>query len=259
MRFLTRSLLCAAILSVPSYELSFAQPANKGGSPMGGAGKGMAGRAPQGGNAFSGNQRGLVPGPPGQHRGRVTDPSTARHGATHTPGIPQGQLHGRSMERPTANPGQTLQVPRGPSTQSRAQYPAPSNQSTSPSGGVAHKRDLGQMSPSNPGTPLHIPGTTGQSGAVPGATRGNIQAGPSTYQAPGGRTPSHFKPSASAQGEIGQKRNLGQMSPSRPGKPLDVDNAVSLDAPASSASSHDSMPSEVLPRVQRPPGYYGKD
>lgn len=255
MRFLTRSLLCAAILSVPSYELSFAQPANKGGSPMGGAGKGMAGRATQGGNAFSGNQRGLVPGPPGQHRGRVTDPSTARHGTTHTPGIPQGQSLGRSMERPHANPGQTLQVPRGPSTQSRAQYPAPSNQSTSQSGGVAHKRDLGQMSPSNPGTPLHIPGSAGQSGAVPGATRGNIQAGPSTYQAPGGRTPSHFKPSTSAQGEIGQKRNLGQMSPSRPGKPLDVDDAASL----SSASSHDSMPSEVLPRVQRPPGYYGKD
>jgi hypothetical protein len=234
MRVLTRSLLCAAILSVPSYQLSFAQPANKGGSPMGGAGKGMAGRAPQGGNAFSGNQRGLVPGPPGQHRGRVTDPRTARHGATHTPGIPQGQSHGRTMERPTANPGQTLQVPRGPSTQSRAQYPAPLNQSTSPSGGVAHKRDLGQMSPSNPGRPLHIPGSAGQSGAVP---------------------PSHFKPSTSAQGEMGMKRNLGQMSPSRPGKPLDVDDAASL----SSTSSHDSMPSEVLPRVQRPPGYYGKD
>jgi len=248
MQFLTRSLLCAAILSVPSYQLSFAQPANKGGSPMGGAGKGTAGRAPQGGNAFSGNQRGLVPGPPGQHRGRVTDPSTARHGATHTPGIPQGQLHGRNLEQPHANPGQTLQVPRGPSTQSRAQYPAPLNQSTSPSGGVGHKRDLGQMSPSNPGTPLHIPGSAGQSGAVP-----------STSQAPGGRTPSHFKPSASAQGGIGQKRNLGQMSPSRPGKPLGVDDAVSLDAPVSSTSSHGSMPSEVLPRVQRPPGYYGKD
>ncbi len=226
MRLLTCSLFYAAvIIGVTFQPLAFAQPlgkGNKGGPPPGGAGKGIAGVGQQSGGAF-----GKHPGNfQGRNPGRITDPSTARPGAAPgmSPGLGLGQHPGNYQGR---NPGKIMD----PSTT----RPGPT-----------------------PGTGQHL-GLGTHPGNYQGRNPGNItdpstarmgQVGPSTTQVPTGHS---TQPEARVPGNF-KKRELGQMSPRNPGKPLNPEGSGSLDAPSSGTSSHDSTPSEVLPRVPGPTG-----
>jgi len=220
MRLLTCTLFCAAVMCMPSQQISFAQPMgqeNKGGPPSGGAGKGMAKGGKPNENAFGrnpGNYQGRTPG-------RITDPSTARSGMPprtspspgfgQHPGNYQGRIPGRITDPSTARPGTTPGVYRNPGF------------GTQP--GTYQGQNPARLGPG-------------------GLSSSQVPQG--SAAAPESRMPGNFK-----------KRDLGQMSPRNPGKPLNPGEAASVDAPGSEISSQGSMPSEVLPRVPMENGQTG--
>lgn len=260
MRLLTCSLLCTAVMCVLFQPIAFAQPlgkGNTGGPPSGGTGKGIAGVGQQGGSALGKNPGNFQ----GRNPGRITDPSTAR------PGTAQGTGQGLG---PGTHPGNYQG--RNPGNIANAGAPRPGTTPGTGQGlglgkhpGNYQGRNPGKIiDPSTtrpgptPGTSQH-PGIGTHPGNYQGRNPGKItdpstarlgQTGPSTPHIP---TEHSTQPEARVPGNF-KKRELGQMSPRNPGKPLNPADTVSLDAPRSGTSSHDSMPSEVLPRVQGPTG-----
>lgn len=250
MRTLTFTLMYAVAIGVLFQPIAFAQPMgkpNKGGPPPGGTGKGVAGAAQQSGSAFGRNPGNYQ----GRNPGRITDPSTARPGTAM--GTGQGPGPGNiatpRTPRPGAAPGMSQglglgQHPGNYQGRNHGKIMDPSTTRPGPASGTSQSMGLGK----HPGN---------YQGRIPGnitdpSTARMGQVGPSPTHVPTGDTakaeagvPSNFK-----------KRELGQMSPRNPGKPLNPEAAGSLDAPTSDTSSHNSMPSEILPRVQKPTGLH---
>lgn len=229
MRFLTSTVffvisMCVWVSLAP---FSFAQPSGKASASnqgAGGAGKEMAGGGRQAGGAFGKPPGGFQ----GRNHGRITDPSTARPGAA--PGINHGLELGK---HPGNYQGRISGKITDPSTARTGMSPG-AHQSQGLGSQPGNYQGGNRSAPSNP--------HTAKVGAG-GPSTPQVPKGPSTES--GTRTPANFK-----------KRDLGQMSPRKPGKPLNPDDAVSSGVPNASTSSRDSMPSEALPRVQEPSGLH---